>query len=63
MRFRVAFLAVLYRGVPVFMSLGRMLFSFVMIPGFMMDRRGVMMLGGFVMLIGGLDMMLGSGML
>jgi hypothetical protein len=58
----VAFLAVFYGSVAMFMSLARMLFGFVMITGFMMECRSVMMFGSFVMPLGGVDMMLGSWM-
>jgi hypothetical protein len=62
-RFFVAFLAMLYGSTAMFLSLTRMLFGFVMITGFMVDCRSVMMFSSLVMPIGGLDMMLGSGML
>jgi hypothetical protein len=51
-----------YGSVAMFMGLARMLFGFVMITGFMMDCRSVMMFGSFVMPLGGVDVMLRSWM-
>jgi hypothetical protein len=58
----VAFLAMFYGSVTMFMGLARMLFGFVMITGFMMNCRSVMMFGSFVMPLGSVDVMLRSWM-
>ena len=51
-----------YGSVAMFMGFARVLFGFVMITGFMMDCRSVMMFGSFVMPLGGVDVMLRSWM-